>query len=259
MTDHDLLERMTETAGWAATAPVDPAADLARGRRRLRHRRLGLAATAGFAVAATVTGVSVLADPPAQQLPVATPPPPAARPDTTEARLATDRLANWFAGRVDPGRRYVKGTDGAAYGIESRARSVTLRWQQGAGHGQVAVSVTPPGRYDTAGSPVSSSKCLVFNRAAAAGPPYSCRWTTKDGRRVLIGTSDLNGVTSYFASYVRADGYLALASIEGDRRWAFVQSVRPGGERVVFPPVRDLAVTLNDVVAAVTDPALPLG
>jgi DNA-directed RNA polymerase specialized sigma24 family protein len=242
--ERELSGRMAESTAWTERAPFDPAAELRHAReyqQRWRWRRwLTLGAAAVVALAVIIAGVAVLTDPgplePAtEQPPIHTRPPP-----------ATEQLASWFSYRLDPQRRYIKATDSEAGNTESGLQA-TMIWRQGTGHGRVAVSVTPPGRYDVAGAPTTSKRCQVFDRKLADGPPYTCRWTVRNGHRVLTGSADVKGVRSYFASYVRLDRKLIMAAVEGDRR-------EPGS-----PPVRGLDLKVDDLVAAVMDPAVPVG
>lgn len=236
----DLAGRGTDSTSWTQLEPIDPAADLRRGREQLRRsrlrRRLTLTGAAVLAVVVTVAGVSVLSDPSG---PEAFPGPPI----PTRPERAALLVASWFSEHLDPQRKYITATDSDG-GNERNGLQATMIWRQGTGYGRVSMSLTPAGHYDKSAGTATSTRCQVFGRKPADGPPYSCRPTTKDGRRVLTGTADVRGVRSYFASYVRPDGYLVLVAVEGDRHEAG------------YPPVRDLAVTLDDVVAAVTDPAL---
>jgi hypothetical protein len=238
----DPLGRMAERTDWTRLEPIDPAADLQRGRQQLRRSllRRRLALTAGAGLALVVLAVAALLSD--SSAPEAIPGPPI----PTRPERASLQLASWFSERLDPQRRFITATDGDGGDKRSGLRA-TMIWRQGAGYGRVALSLTPPGHYDTGTESTTSKRCQVFGRKLADGPPYSCRPTTKDGRQVLTGTADVRGVRSHFASYLRPDGYLVLAAVEGDRREAG------------YPPVRDLAVSLDDVVAAVTDPAVPLG
>lgn len=235
-TGPDLADRMTESTSWTELERVDPAADLLRGRRYLQQtqlrRRLGLAGAAVLAVAAIVAGTSALSGPSTEEAPAGPPPIP------TRPERASLRLASWFSERLDPQHRYITATDSDG-GDERSGLQATMIWRQGAGIGRVAVSLTPPGRYDKGAGSASSKHCQVLGRTLADGPPYNCRPATKDGHRVLTGTADVGGVRSYFAGYVRPDGYLVIAAVEGRQ-------------------VRDLAVDLEDVVDAVTDPAVPM-
>lgn len=256
MTD-DLLDRMTETATWAATAPVDPAADLARGRRRLRRRRTGQAALAGGAIAAVaVLGGQLTVMSPDRSLPDVGPAATAGRTPTTTDRL--DALRDVLLRHVDPHRLHAP-WPAAGGGGNAGAVNYEAGWRQGSGVGFTKVYVIADGGHDqtlAGGFRFRPDRCDFPWDPVVDDPPYRCRWQTVDGKRVLIGTVD-SGPKSYFASYLRPDGTLVVAVVDGDFRGAFVKSSRPGtNEEIRYPRVPDPDVTIGDLVAAVTDPAM---
>lgn len=240
ITEPGLYDRMTEVTAWTRLEPIDPVADVRRGRlqagRSVVRRRLAMIG-AGVLALAVVVAVISLTD---ESAPDAFEGPPIpTRPERPSAQLAS-----WFADHLDPQRRYIKATDSDG-GDTRTGIQATMTWRQGAGAGLVLVSMTPPDNFDATGEPATSKRCQLPGRKPADGPPYTCGWTTAGAHRVLTGTADVSGVRSYFASYVRPDGYLVQAAVEGDRR-----------DKAGTPPVRDLEITLDEVVAAVTDPAL---
>ncbi|GAA1547491.1 hypothetical protein [Kribbella lupini] len=304
MNENDLHEQLARSTAWTDSLPTDPAADLARGRRRLRRRRAGVGLTAVAAVALVATGGSLAtahlggtADPAGQHQagvqrsqvvpggnvelrgdgsyviqptpggPKYTCPPskfmpPASAPATggpIAPVLPEPNHLDVFASYADPERRHLVGRSSGAIipsvdGPCGRPGGAGARseWAEDGGVGWVAVSVLPKEVHEPpndAGIPhPRADVCgLVDDRSK-----FTACWvtTTASGQHVRVGT---RGKQAYWASYVRPDGQLAIATVEGDGTLA-----DPGPHPSTQPPVEAPSVTLAQLIATVTDPRLDI-
>ncbi|MGC4939119.1 hypothetical protein [Kribbella sp. DT2] len=308
MNEHDLHERMARTTAWTDALPTDPAADLARGRRRLRRRRAAVGAGSAFAVALVATGGSLAtahlgggADPagaaqhqakverslvtpggsiqfradgsyviqPTPGGPSYTCPPrdrPATAPATgTPGSIApllpgSNHLAV-FASHADPDRRHLVGrtatwlvpTVSGPCGQVGRA-GARSDWAEAGGVGWVEVGVVPKAQHEPPNDggiphPRADVCGLLDNRST-----FTKCWvtTTANGEQVRVGTRDRQ---AYWASYVRPDGQLAIATVEGDGRRQDPATVE-GADPSTSSPVEQPSVTLAELISTVTDPTL---
>jgi hypothetical protein len=275
----DLLDRMTESTAWTRTGVIDPAEDVRRGRTRLRRRRAGIAAAAVSAVTVTVVSVNTLTalETPPTDPPVATTGTPAVsvRPHCVgenpyEEKGSPDawaddaeRLLTAFARHADPRGEHlqtrepnVRGGCTGGYNRQVKGPWVDVRaaWRQDGDVDTVRIEIHPPGNYD---DPQAGPSFAHPHLGACRKPPwpaltpYSCGWRIEDGRRVLVGTSDVRGYKSYLAGHVRPDGQFVLVRVESGAH------SDPGTEQPKNP-VRNPDVTVEGLVAAVTDPAMTL-
>ncbi|ADB34417.1 hypothetical protein Kfla_5404 [Kribbella flavida DSM 17836] len=280
MNEHDLHERMRDSTAWTDHLGTEPAADLLRGRKRLRRRRTTIGASAMSAIAVVAAGATIAAGqlPGAADGQVAGDPTPgvfgvlrltpggptitcplsAAPPGGLPAGTAEPNHLRILVSHVDPARTHLKGRSA---GILRRPgdgpcepRGVAAawsEWHEAGGTGFAAVAVRAKGDY----GPVEANE-IPEPRADVCGlytdrsTFTDCRViTTAAGQKVRVGT---RGKQAYWASYVRPDGAMAYATVEGDNRRA-----DPGPAPADEPdPVLAPSVTLEALIATVTDPAL---
>ncbi|GAB3810478.1 hypothetical protein [Kribbella italica] len=300
MNEHDLQERMTRTTAWTDSLPADPAADLARGRRRLRRRRAAVGAGSAFAVALVATGGSLASthfggttDPAGsaqverslpggsvslradgsyviQQTPggpssTCTPTPataPATRgPGKVGPILPDSNQIDVLASYADPDRRHLVGHSvveivpgqGLCGGLGDGSAGERSDWSEAGGLGWAEVTVIPKDRHEP-----PNDGGIPHPRADACGlmddrSTFTKCWvtTTPKGEQVRVGT---RGKQAYWAGYVRPDGQLAIATVEGDGRRADPGTLGPDPTKVT--PVEEPSITLAQLVATVTDPTL---
>jgi hypothetical protein len=264
MTTKNLVDLMAESTRWTQSEPVHPAADIARGRARLRRHRIGIGgvAAAGVSVAVLATGTAIGGSG-SESLPAAAP--------TTSTTATADcagrdweadaqRLMKAFGGHADPAGRYLSPpphgfNNGCAIGtVPGPWLDVSGRWRQDGAVDRVRVQVHPPGDY---ADPQLGEAYLHPHKQPCKLPPwpaftpYSCSERTVDGKRVVVGVSTARGYRSYLVGYVRPDGQLVTVRVEsgvhGDP-----QTEQPEN------PVRTPDVTVEQLVAAATDPAMTL-
>ncbi|WP_432940421.1 hypothetical protein ACQPXM_31635 [Kribbella sp. CA-253562] len=304
MNENDLHEQLARSTSWTEDLTVDPAEDLARGRRRLRRRRAGVGAVSAFAVALVATGGSlatahlggstdpagVAGQPQAKVERHAVGPggsveirpdgsyviqptpggpsytcPPRGRaftpPAGGAAGTAKANHLDVFARYADPDRRHLVGR--AAGGVNPRESGLCGRagwagarsdWSEAGGIGWAEIIVLPKAVHEQPNDggiphPRADTCGLADDRST-----FSACWmtTTDDGKQVRVGT---RGKQAYWASYVRPDGQLAIATVEGDGRRADPGSFG-GAEPPTQNPVEEPSVTLAELIATVTDPSL---
>jgi hypothetical protein len=285
MNEHDLHDELARTTAWTDTLPTDPAADLARGRRRLRRRRAGVGLTATLAVAMVATGGSLatahLRGPadvgpasassdgdvqmtmrvgPSGQTITCNPAPVTPSNGIPPGGPATNLIAV-FAAHADPSGGHltgradddliapISGPCGRPGGAWARSD-----WSEAGGVGWVAVSVVPKAAHEP-----PNGYGIPHPRADACGlmddrSKFTKCWvtTTASGEQVRVGT---RGKQAYWAGYVRPDGQLAIATVEGDGRRAD-PGIFGGAEPTTQTPVDQPSVTLAQLIATVTDPTL---
>jgi hypothetical protein len=256
MNDQDLLDELTRSTDWTNDLTTDPAADIARGRSRLRRWRLATGAAALSALAVAAVGVSGavghlagLSEAPAAGF---------AAPVTTQPPMYFTKYIDILAAHVDPATRYLAQGGGAQKGDVIWAEA-QADWNEHGGRGIAIVKVDAKGAWGGApGQEVNQNRSDKCALAATSFTFTSCKWmTTADGKHVLVGTR-ASAPKAYFASYVRPDGGLAIALVDGDgnKRWP---SRRVTDEAGKVAPVPDPSVTLAGLIATVTDPSLTLG
>ncbi len=165
-----------------------------------------------------------------------------------------------FASHADPDRQHLVGRSAggivpAVGGPCGHIGSAGARsdWTEAGGVGWVAVSVIPKARHEP-----PNDGGIPHPRADVCGlmddrSKFTACWvtTTADGKHVRVGT---RGKQAYWASYVRPDGQLAIATVEGDGRLADPGTF--GTDSSTQPPVQAPSVTLAQLIATVTDPTL---
>jgi hypothetical protein len=267
MSEQDLRTRMQLSVdAYLDDAAIDPAADLARGRRRLVRRRTaaGLVATAAAVVAAI--GVGTLAIPAVVNAPSGpTPLPLVSRPSDAERDRVAGQLLDSLLKHVDPKQSFTTGeSQGIGWGgFDKKKRSVLdgldvedLWAEDGVGRGVAWVSVSQP---ETA----QKLADLCGPKRLDGVMPYRCSvGKTPEGRPVVTGVATMTltnttdgveypGVRGYFVRYTRPDGQIVEVRVDGaDLNTKF--------EDKFFPPVTNPKVTIAQLVAAATDPAMTL-
>jgi hypothetical protein len=252
MNEQDLRERMEHSVDTdLGETQIDPAADLRRGRTRLRRNRI----TTGFAAVTSVAAVAALG---LQLVPAssaddqgtASAAKPAASPSTA-ARGAreqyTSRLVNLSANmldsvlhqHVDPDGKHAPATpDGVAGGVllDPSKKLVgvgfTQQWRQNGEVGQLDVLVRAGKHAQSKDAWCNSpTKLTCTTRTAPNGRPIvTLVVPTAEG-----GTAGRNN--GLFVRYVRPDGQVVVVSVQG---------------------VTQPDVTLQQLIEAAIDPAMSL-
>lgn len=289
MNEHELHEQLARTTAWTESLPVDPAADLARGRRRLRRRRAVVGAGSAFAVALVATGGSLATahlggtpDPAGSaqvqpRLPgesyYAIPPrggstcapraataPATGGPGKIAPILPDSNHIDVLASYADPDRRHLVGHSvveifpvGVGSCGSGSPASERSDWSEAGGLGWAEVAVIPKDRHEP-----PNDGGIPHPRADVCGlmddrSTFTKCWvtTTTKGEQVRVGT---RGKQAYWASYVRPDGQLAVATVEGDGRLADPGTLGPDPTKVT--PVEQPSITLAELISTVTDPTL---
>jgi hypothetical protein len=264
MNEQDLRERMQTSVATEFDAEViDPAADVARGRRGLRRRRT----VGGLATAASVAAVVALG---AQYLPVSSAEPDVTQPAAAQTAIpeqaravvaislpsldhATNlQLKNAKKFAADPRAVHVRILAGTAGAVGEL--STTTSWKQSGGTGLLYVSITNPG--------------AALAKEKWCGPAYTpdlIRMTctnrkAPNGKQVVVGTVDTirdsKGVPYHesgglFVRYVQPDGQVVIAAVLGMNTLKRVADGLPKG-------VKNPAVTWQELAALATDPELRL-
>ncbi|TWD83472.1 hypothetical protein FB561_4635 [Kribbella amoyensis] len=166
-----------------------------------------------------------------------------------------------FASHADPNRQHLVGRSSTAViptdtGPCGRTGSAGARsdWSETGGLGWAAIAVIPKSAHEP-----PNGNGIPHPRADTCGlmddrSEFTACWvtTTAAGQQVRVGT---RGKQAYWAGYVRPDGQLAVATVEGDARLA-----DPGTFAGLDPstenPVEAPSVTLAQLIATVTDPTL---
>ncbi len=262
MNEQELRERM-QSSVLTEFAPdaIDPVADVARGRRGLRRRRL----TGGLAAAASVAAVAALG---AQYLSAAERP-VAEKPSTGTpqemARFAAHMrylpavVAAYSQKHLGKARKYVTSTSGTPSGVRDGKTigqlTLVQHWKQSGGSGALWVSIARP-RHAVA-------------KEKWCGPTYTpdlLRMTCTDrltpsGQRVVVGAvgkiENSKGVVypesgGTFVRYVRPDGQVVIVAVLGMNSLKRVADGLPKG-------VKNPDVTWQQLAAIATDPQLTLG
>jgi hypothetical protein len=305
--DHDLHERLARSTAWTDSLPSDPAADLARGRRRLRRRRAAVGAGSAFAVALVATGGSLATahlggttDPagatehqavvekslitPGGSVeirsdgsyviqptpggpkytcpprPATAPAPATGRPGSIPPILPETNHIDVLASYADPDRQHLVGrsaggivpADAGPCGPAGFA-GARSDWSEAGGTGWAEVRVIPKNKHEP-----PNDAGIPHPRADACGlldhrSTFTACWvtTTTKGEQVRVGT---RGKQAYWAGYVRPDGQLAIATVEGDGRRANPGTF--GADPTTLTPVQQPSITLANLIATVTDPTL---
>ncbi|ONI71957.1 hypothetical protein BWI15_17775 [Kribbella sp. ALI-6-A] len=300
MNENDLHEQLARSTAWTEDLTVDPAGDLARGRRRLRRRRATVGAGSAFAVALVATGGSLATahwggstDPAgvAGQVQVErygpggkveirsdgsyviqpTPGGPSytcssrgqafTAPGGAPSNTMESNHLDVFASYADPDRRHLVGRETSGVtptktGPCGHPGSAGARsdWSEAGGVGWVEITVIPKAVHEQPNDggiphPRADTCGLTDDRST-----FTACWvtTTADGKQVRVGT---RGKQAYWASYVRPDGQLAIATVEGDGRRSDPGTFG-GAEPATQNPVAEPSVTLAELIATVTDPSL---
>jgi hypothetical protein len=272
MNEQELRERM-QSSVLTEFAPeaIDPVADVARGRRGLRRRRVA----GGLAAAASVAAVAALG---AQYLPVSSAEPPVAQssqtPATQPSETPVDNSARYGAhvrylnlvvvtaaqNHLGRSTKYLPGTETLTPAVVTDGdvlKQVTVRraWKQSGGTGLLWVTMARPGQ--------------ALPKEKWCGPNYTpdlLRMTcserlTPNGRRVTVGSvgavKNSAGLTyresgGQFVRYVRPDGQVVIVAALGMNSLKRVADGLPKG-------VKHPDVTWQQLAAVATDPTLTLG
>ncbi|MFI5710461.1 hypothetical protein [Kribbella sp. NPDC051620] len=268
MSEQDLRRRMQLSVDtYLDDAVIDAAADLARGRRRLVRRRAtaGLVATAA-AVAAAI-GVGALAIPAVVNAPSSgpTPLPLVARPPDSERDRVATQLLDTLLKHVDAKQSFTTGEpQGIGWGgFDKKKRSLLdgldvqdLWAENGVGRGVAWASVSQPGA-----GPTQEERCGP--KRLEGSMPYRCSaGRTPTGRPVVTGVATMTlsnttdgveypGVRGYFVRYTRSDGQIVEVGVDG-------ADLNTNVEGKLYPPVTSPKVTIEQLIAAATDPAMTL-
>ncbi|NEA33160.1 hypothetical protein [Streptomyces sp. SID13031] len=258
MNEQDLRERMElSVESDLGEPPIDPTADIRRGRTRLRRNRIAT----GFAAVTSVAAVAALG---LQLVPASSADgqsaPPAAQPTTTHPTASsghvttTQRLADLTGAlldstvhrHVDPGRKYTRATTSGVSStsvIDSSNKltqvGIIQQWRQSGEVGQLHVSVTN-------GKQAQSKDEWCGVKSVVTGPlKKTCTTrTAPNGRPIVTATF----VPTANGRPVGPDGGL------------YVRYVRPDGQVVIVSVTRltKPAVTLQELIAAAIDPGMSL-
>lgn len=261
MNEQELRERMQSSVLTEfAPEPIDPVADVERGRRGLRRRRI----TGGLAAAASVAAVAALG---AQYLPVSSAEPPAAsqtsRVDDAKyaahLRFLALEVALTSQNHLGKSRKYIADTSGKPIGVRDGNAvgqfTFLQPWKQSGGTGLLWVSIAQPRH--------------ALAKEKWCGPTYTpdlLRMTCMDGltpkgQRVVVGSvgavRNSKGVVyresgGTFVRYVRPDGQVVIAAVLGMNSLQRVADGLPKG-------VKHPDVTWQQLAAIATDPQLTLG
>jgi hypothetical protein len=272
MNEQDLRERMqTSVLTEFAPAEIDPAADVARGRRGLRRRR----AVGGFAAAASVAAVIALG---AQYLPLSS-----AEPEVTQSttkpgkttgqseldagaqytarvKFATASLVYAANQKLDKAGKYMAAQPAVPHATRDGKSAaigeltVTRAWKQAGGTGLLWLSMAQP-RY-------ALPKDKWCGQAGAPGLLRSCvDRKAPNGRPIVVGTVgdvvNSQGVPyresgGQLVRYVRPNGQVVIAAVLGMNTLERIADGLPKG-------VKNPAVTWQQLAALATDPDLRLG
>ncbi|WBQ05313.1 hypothetical protein [Kribbella sp. CA-293567] len=260
MNEQDLRERLELSVGTDLGDPVvDPAADISRGRKRLRRIRLasGLAAATSVAAVAAL-GVQFL--PADDQLPV-----PAAKP--TAVPKSEEAGQDWQADlaaavyrNVDPKRAHLTKESGWTFVHQTGRKKNPVQeavlgqvWQQGGGTGRLLVSVSAPDRaqaeatwcdpeYDKDHIKATCSAGRTAGGAPIVSGPLGQVVNSKG-----VAYPDSGGT---FVRYVRPDGQVVVVAISRLNTFKRVADD--------LPAAAEPAVTLEQLYALATDPALSI-
>lgn len=267
MNEQELRERMQSSVLTEfAPEPIDPVADVARGRKNLRRRR----AVTGLAAAASVAAVAALG---AQYLPATSAEPPLAQtttsatPRTPSADMRYGAKVRFLAALIShnsqehlgKSRKYVTGGTGMPTAVRdgNAVGEMTFLqfWNQSGGRGVLWVSIANPRH--------------ALAKEKWCGPTYTpdlLRMTCTDrltpkGKRVVVGdvgeVRNSKGVVyresgGKFVRYVRPDGQVVIAAALGMNSLKRVADGLPRG-------VKHPDVTWQQLAAIATDPELTLG
>ncbi|MFI5732751.1 hypothetical protein ACIA49_21720 [Kribbella sp. NPDC051587] len=271
MNEQELRERM-QTSVLTEFAPdaIDPAADVARGRRGLRRRRVagGVTAAAGVAAVAAL-GAQYLPTSSAEAPVAQTSKPPVAQTSETPVdhtrpyAIRVRYLALVVASaeeHLGRSQKYVPGKDRIAPTVVAdgkELKQVTFRelWKQSGGTGALWVTIAQPKQ--------------ALPKEKWCGPNYTpdlLRMTCSErlapnGRRVTVGAvgavKNSAGLTyresgGQFIRYVRPDGQVVIVAALGMNSLKRVADGLPKG-------VKHPDVTWQQLAAVATDPTLTLG
>lgn len=238
MNEHDLQKRMAASTAWTAQEPMDPKADLTRGRSRLRRKRIAVSSTAAAAVAVAALGFNAITSAHVADVGVAARPiaqfPPADASDQLYALL-----------------RSVAPPPGASEG-PGGITSDGDYWKQGGGVAYTTIFVGPGAH----GEEVMIRNTCKPTRYPDSFP-HTCQWTTTaDGKRVLIGRGS-EDIRQNGKTYKGVKSYVVLHRFSTGR-WAMIR-ISGGlmeGNKKTPPPVVDPKVSIERMIDAVTDPRL---
>lgn len=266
MSEQDLRERMElSVAAYLNDAVIDPGADLARGRRRLVRRRAAIG-LAGIAAAVVVAiGAGSFAMPSAVNAPASTPTPMpvvAQPPDSERDRVGAQVLSAALKYLDAKHLRTTGEPQGIGHtGFDKKKRSVIGslgvddNWTGGKGTGQVWINVAQPDHAQPASTICGPKRSQGFM-------PYRCSaGVAPDGRPIVTGEATMDvkasdgivhrAVRGYFVRYIRQDGQVVDVGVDGVNL-TFTERGLPQ------PPVTNPQVTMQQLIAAATDPAMTL-
>jgi hypothetical protein len=272
MNDNDLLDRMTRSTAWTEESGTDSSADLARGRARLRRRRVGSGVAVVLTAAVAVTGITLgtsQLDGQAEAPVTSTSPDPTiiiGMPDgrtctVTYVPAPTAYYFDVLASHLDAGRTRLKpdqipqqrAVSSCPEPEKPHGGGFTATWEEAGGIGVVYFGLAEKGAY----GPVPANAMPGLRADQCLQPSMGTRFTscrlitTDDGKQVRVGTT---GSQAFWASYVRPDGALAVAMVDGNGR-----NIAPSADPADTKPiVAAPSVTLDALIAAVTDPAFQL-
>lgn len=247
MNEQDLQDRMAASTAWTAQETLDPAADITRGRNRLRRKRAAIGSTAAAAVAVTALGFNALTNADTAEIdPAAT---PSTRPTPTVFPPPSGDTVLYALARayVDEKGEHLS----INHGLHGRGAYLSLvgDWSQDGGQAFFEMTFG-----DKTSEAEQELKWACKPTTMPGAFPLTCNWkTTSDGERFMVGlgTEDIKqggktykGVKSYLVQYRRSDGKwtmmkLTSGLIEGD------------GKK---PPVVSPDITVERMMEAVTDP-----
>ncbi|MGC4938233.1 hypothetical protein [Kribbella sp. DT2] len=231
MSDQDLIDRLTESAHRADRIQLDPETLITAGRRRVRHRRVTLAASAGLMLAAvvavTLTGLRLTTA--GDQPPVAGHQPDVVR--TKDPVLLPHGSLGVLSAVM---RKHIGPSENQHDTVVYSASDTGIK--SAAGDGTVAIlSVTVQRPL----APVPA----VCGIAGELSTFTTCSLITVGGQQVRVGQRHGR---AYFAGTSRSDGTIVLAQLDKD------SSAPHTGAGLFFSDV-----DLNTLVALVTDPEVP--
>lgn len=188
-----------------------------------------------------------------------------ARPPDAERDRVAGQLLGTLLKHVDPKQSFTTGEpQGIGWGDRDKKKRSVLDgldvqdlWaENGVGRGVAWVSVSQPETAQKLGALCGPSRL-------AGTMPYRCTvGRTPAGRSVVTGVATMTltnttngveypGVRGYFVRYTRPDGQIVDIQVDGvDLNTTF--------EDKVWPPVTNPKVTIAQLIAAATDPAMTL-
>ncbi|GAB2609971.1 hypothetical protein [Kribbella endophytica] len=234
MSDQDLIDKITTSAHRTDHIELNPETLITAGRRRIRRRRLTVAASAGLlltaAVAATFTDIRATFG--GHQSEVATDRPSVVQ--TVDPRKLENRAIPALTAVMN---KYFGLTNGS---MSSGPSALTMTVASSDGTAAV-VRVAKLRAVLGGGEPDSPDVCRIRGQLTEF---TTCSVIVWSGQQVRVGHRDDR---AYFASALRADGTLVMAQLDKDA------NAPSDGPELVFMHRIEQA----ELVALVTDPTVP--